>query len=1039
MEEGPEDPDAGDMAEPTDQRDSHPDSKASLFVSYSRSDRSFARRLTQAFSQEGYDVWIDWEDIPLTAEWLSEIYSGIEAADIFVFVVSPESIASNACGLEIAHAVTHNKRIVPILRRDVDARAAPEAIRRLNWAFFRDRDDFVDSFTSLTTAMGTDLDLLRLHTRLLRRAREWESKDQDKSLLLRGSDLGEAEEWLGASSAGQEPAPTPLHTRFIVTSRKAAVSRQRTTLGAIGVALVVAVVLSIYALVQRSQAIRQAQVATSRELASAAAAQRPVDPHLSLLLAREAVNAWPTSESQDELRLALIESRLVSELNSDAGPVLESAFSPDGTLVLSSTEGGKAILWERESGDIRFELEGHEGTVSQTAFSGDGELGATAGDDGSVRVWDVDTGRELFLLSGHRPAREVFDDAVNALAFSPDDRWIASAGADGRAILWDSTTGELISEMRSSRWALTDVAFHPSGQLLAAGAASGDVHIWELPSGRSRASFQAHEEAIYLDEPSSSVEDVAFNDDGSQLLTGGWDGDTHLWSVATGSRMASFREPSGPVSTVEFAPGGQTALSTSLDGSATIWKTMTGHAIRQMPGNTPLWGGRFSPDGNLILTWGEEELVRVWDLRTGNLATVLRRHSDSVNDASFSADGTGIVTSGRDGNAKTWRAPSGDVYGIIPEAPRAHRGAWASADGKRLVTVRDATATVWDGRSLTPLSSYTHQGTIQTAELSIDGVLAISSSTEGAAIWEAATGDELVRLPATEGRMYAAEFSPDGQLAITAEVPTSIRVWKTRTGEPLRTIPSKYSASDVDTDEGYLNGNGRYILSPRPRNFARFGFHVVEVGTGRSVVRIQLPKFTYPDDVQLSPDGRYVLGATSVEDFGETRVWDIGSGEQVFKTPPEIGAIYDATFSPDGRSLALAGGDGISVWQVGQGRRLADFREHLGTVESVAFSPNGRWLASAGADGTVRVMEVATARQWAVFFGHTPSRYDEPQRQVVMFSRDGRWIFSVDRSVVRVYRCVFCGSISQLRLLADQRIARDLTPTERRQFLHEPV
>jgi WD40 repeat protein len=1027
------------MAAGTDQKDSYSDSKASLFVSYSRSDRDFAGRLTQAFSQERYEVWIDWEDIPLTAEWLAEIYSGIEAADIFVFVVSPESIASAACGLEIAHAVTHNKRIVPILRRDVEARAVPEAIRRLNWAFFRDSDDFAESFRSLTTAMGIDLDLLRLHTRLLRRAREWESKDQDKSLLLRGSDLGEAEEWLGASSAGKEPAPTPLHTRFIVASRKAAVSRQRTTIGAIGVALVIAVGLSIFALVQRSQAIRQARVATSRELASAAAAQRPVDPHLSLLLAREAMNTWPTTESQDELRLALIESRLVSELNPNAGPVLESVFSSEGTLVLSATESGKAFLWERESGEIRFELEGHEGTVSQAAFSGDGELGATAGDDGSVRVWDVDTGRELLLLSGHRPARQVFDDAVNALAFSPDDRWIASAGADGRAILWDSTTGELISEMRSSRWALMDIAFHPSGELLAAGAASGDVHIWELPSGRSRDSFQAHEEAIHLDIPSTSVEDIAFNEDGSRLLTGGWDGDTHLWSVATGKRMVSFREPSGPIASADFAPGGQTVLTTSLDGSATIWKTMTGQAVSQMPGNTPLGGGRFSPDGNLILTWGEEELVRVWDLRTGNLATVLRRHSDSVNDASFSADGTGIVTSGRDGKAKTWRAPSGDVYGIIPETPRAHRGAWTNTDGKRLVTVQDATATVWDGRSLTPLSSYTHEGTIQTAELSIDGLLAISASKEGATIWDAATGDELVRLPATEGIMYAAEFSPDDQLAITTEVPTPIRIWKTRTGELLRTIPSKFSASDIDTDEGYLNDNGRYILSPRGGGLGQFGFDVVEARTGRTVSRIPSPDFAYPDDVQLSPDGRYVLSATSIEDFGETRVWDTGSGEQVFKTPPEIGAIYDATFSPDSRSLALAGGDGVSVWHVGTEQRLADFREHLGTVESVAFSPNGRWLASAGADGTVRVMEVATARQWAVFFGHTPSRYDEPQGQVVMFSRDGRWILSADRSVVRVYRCVFCGTISQLRLLAEQRIARDLTPTERRQFLHEPV
>jgi WD40 repeat protein len=260
-----------------------------------------------------------------------------------------------------------------------------------------------------------------------------------------------------------------------------------------------------------------------------------------------------------------------------------------------------------------------------------------------------------------------------------------------------------------------------------------------------------------------------------------------------------------------------------------------------------------------------------------------------------------------------------------------------------------------------------------------------------------------------------------------------------RTGEPVRTIASRYLSFQFDTDEGYLSGNGRYILSPRGGYIPKFGFDVVEFRTGTPVLRIPAPEFTYPDDVQLSPDGQSVLTAASVEDFGETRVWDTVSGEPVFKTPPEIGAIYDATFSPDGRSLALAGLDGITVWQVGTAQRLAEFREHAGSIESVAFSPSGRWLASAGADGTVRIIEVTTARQWAVFFGHSPSTYDEPPRQRVMFSRDGQWVITADRSAIRTYRCVFCGSFAQLMHLAEQRSARDLTPTERRRFLHEPA
>ena len=60
------------------------------------------------------EPWADWQDIPPTADWLAEIYHGIEAADSFLFIISPDSVTSEVCTLEIEHSVTHNKRLVPV-------------------------------------------------------------------------------------------------------------------------------------------------------------------------------------------------------------------------------------------------------------------------------------------------------------------------------------------------------------------------------------------------------------------------------------------------------------------------------------------------------------------------------------------------------------------------------------------------------------------------------------------------------------------------------------------------------------------------------------------------------------------------------------------------------------------------------------------------------------------------------------------------------------------------------------------------------------
>ena len=72
-----------------------------VFISYSRKDKAFVQVLNQALEESQYDTWVDWEDIPLTADWWEEIKSGIEAADTFLFVISPGSITSKVCGQEI--------------------------------------------------------------------------------------------------------------------------------------------------------------------------------------------------------------------------------------------------------------------------------------------------------------------------------------------------------------------------------------------------------------------------------------------------------------------------------------------------------------------------------------------------------------------------------------------------------------------------------------------------------------------------------------------------------------------------------------------------------------------------------------------------------------------------------------------------------------------------------------------------------------------------------------------------------------------------
>lgn len=190
-----------------------------LFISYSRKDTDFTRKLTERFAADGLEAWVDWQDIPPSVDWMKEIQKGIEDADVFLFLVSPDSLASPICAGEVDHAVLNGKRIIPVIVRDFDAKTAPASITHLNWIFFsRPQDEFERAFGQVWSAMHTDYDWVQAHRRLQVRALEWDRHEREESYLLRGKDLQDAEAQLLVNQ-DKNPRPTDLQTLFVQQSR----------------------------------------------------------------------------------------------------------------------------------------------------------------------------------------------------------------------------------------------------------------------------------------------------------------------------------------------------------------------------------------------------------------------------------------------------------------------------------------------------------------------------------------------------------------------------------------------------------------------------------------------------------------------------------------------------------------------------------------------------------------------------------------------------------------------------------------------------
>lgn len=124
-----------------------------VFISYSREDVAFAKRLYAALAEAGQDVWLDAEDLPSGMHWLTGVERAIERADVLAFVISPDSLMSERCMQEIEYASAQRKRIIPVIRREPQRSSIPDGLARKNWIFAREEDDFDGSIRELISCI----------------------------------------------------------------------------------------------------------------------------------------------------------------------------------------------------------------------------------------------------------------------------------------------------------------------------------------------------------------------------------------------------------------------------------------------------------------------------------------------------------------------------------------------------------------------------------------------------------------------------------------------------------------------------------------------------------------------------------------------------------------------------------------------------------------------------------------------------------------------------------------------------------------------
>jgi WD40 repeat protein len=482
------------------------------------------------------------------------------------------------------------------------------------------------------------------------------------------------------------------------------------------------------------------------------------------------------------------------------------AFSPDGnTMVVGCTDGSVQML-NADTGEVIRSWTRHTGPVECVTFSSDGITVASGGSDCAIHVWHVATGMLLHHLEGHL-------GTITSVTFSPDGKLLLSKCKADLIFLWEVGTGKGTREFitKNGKYCL-DAVFSLDGKYVV----SGDYHyvcVWDAATGKLANQYPVH---------GSHVTALGFLPNG-QLVTGTARGAISTWSLPEGNETSPYTGHGGSIISLAFSPDGKRLLSSGQDQVMRLWDIASSRQVffyENIPLIVPTVA--YSPCGRyfgVIHPW-----VGVWQADTLKLLGFFKDFGGLYRDIAFTPDGNFVAAAGHRG-----------VDFIDPVTLKLSR-----TIGSGEPAFKDL-AFSKDGRSLAALSYY---GSIH--------------------VFDPTTGTETSTLPADVFKADAFAFSPDGKtVACFGRDKKSIYFWNT-----------------ADT--------GKSTTIPAPEEY--------------------IAALTY------SPDGRLLAAAShSIHIFDTTEL------REIRQIDGDWGNVADMQFSSDGRLLASGGADcSILIWDIAE-------------------------------------------------------------------------------------------------------------------------
>ena len=234
----------------------------------------------------------------------------------------------------------------------------------------------------------------------------------------------------------------------------------------------------------------------------------------------------------------------------------------------------------------------------------------------------------------------------------PSGKWAASCSSrlfkqDMVVQLWDLASAAERRRLRGPTEMIRCVAIAPDGRRVAAGSADKTVRVWALDqSGAPPLTLKGH---------TDQVNSVTFLPGGESLLSGGNDGNVRQWDVKNGVAKGVINPRAGRVNAVAF---GGSSRRVAVAGDTLTIRQADGALLELRGHHGPVLCVAFSTDGQLLISGGNDNTVRMWRTADGEMLSSFEGHTARVTAVAVTPDGLTAFSGSGDGTIRRWRVPA---------------------------------------------------------------------------------------------------------------------------------------------------------------------------------------------------------------------------------------------------------------------------------------------------------------------------------------------------------------------------------------------